>query len=78
MTKRLAISKYFDNGAGRVVRLHNSDLLLFYWHGRNDGHARYVEHVKRYVRNGVEHKSLAALLRSVEAEHKAKRENANA
>ncbi len=49
----------------------DSDVLLFNWHGRSDGVARYVAHVKRYVRNGAEHKSLAALLRAVELEHAA-------
>ena len=64
-----AMSKYFDRGAGHVIRFHNSDNLLFSWHGRNDGAARYIPHVKRYARNGVEYKSLAALLRAVAAEH---------
>lgn len=68
------MSKYFDGGAGHVVRFRGSDTLLFQWHGKADGTARYVEHVKRYTRNGVEHASLAALLRSVEAEHAAARE----
>lgn len=66
---KYAMSKYFAKGAGQVRRFHNSDALLFDWHGRADGAARYVEHVKRYARNGIEHPSLAALLRSVEAEH---------
>lgn len=66
---KYALSRYFARGAGHVIRFHNSDTLLFQWHGRADGHARYVEHVKRYTRNGQEHASLAALLRAIEAEH---------
>lgn len=62
--KKYAMSKWFANGSGHVVRFHNSDLLLFTWNGT----ARYIEHVKRYVRNGKEFASLAALLRSVAAE----------
>lgn len=68
---KYAMSKWFGTGSGHVIRFHNSDTLLFKWNGRADGSARYVEHVKRYVRNGVEHASLAALLRAVEAEHAA-------
>ena len=66
---KYAVSKYFARGAGHVVRYPNSDVLLFNWHGRDDGAARYVEHVKRYTRGGVEFKSMAALLRAVENEH---------
>ena len=66
---KLQVSKYFAKGAGHVKRYPNSDCLLFYWNGRDDGVARHIEHVKRYARNGVEYASLAALLRSVEAEH---------
>lgn len=73
---KYALSKYFDTGAGHVIRFHNSDTLLFQWNGKPDGSARYVEHVKRYVRNGAEHASLATLLRSVEAEHAKARETA--
>lgn len=65
---KYALSKWFGRGAGHVVRFHGSDTLLFSWNGRNDGCARYVSHVKRYVRNGVEYASLAALLRAVETE----------
>jgi len=65
---KYAMSKWFANGSGHVVRLHNSDLLLFKWNGKDDGTARYIKHVKRYVRNGSEFASLAALLRSVAAE----------
>lgn len=72
---KYALSKYFDRGAGHVVRFQNSDTLLFSHHGRADGSARYIEHVKRYARNGAEHKSLAALLRAVEAEHAREQEN---
>lgn len=54
MASRYALSKYFGNGAGHVVRYRDSDVLLFSWHGRADGSARYVEHVKRYARNGAE------------------------
>ncbi|MCA1530886.1 hypothetical protein [Bradyrhizobium yuanmingense] len=67
--KRHAMSKYFGSGAGRVLRQHNSAVLLFSWRGKSDGSARYVERVNRYARNGVEYPSLAALLRAVEAEH---------
>ncbi len=63
------LSKWFGRGAGHAVRYRDSDVLLINWHGRSDGVARYVPHVKRYVRNGAEHASLAALLRSIEAEH---------
>lgn len=69
MSAKCAMSKWFARGSGHAIRFHNSELLLFKWNGRNDGHARYVSHVKRYVRNNVEHASLAALLRSIEAEH---------
>lgn len=67
--KRHAMSKSFSTGAGHVLRHYNSAVLLFSWQGKPDGSARYVEHVNRYVRNGVEYPSLAALLRGVEAEH---------
>lgn len=67
--KRHPLSKSFGNGAGHVLRQHNSAVLLFSWRGRPDGSARYVERVNRYARNGVEYPSLAALLRAVEAEH---------
>ncbi|WP_439399384.1 hypothetical protein ACRQ5Q_18550 [Bradyrhizobium sp. PMVTL-01] len=67
--KRHAMSKYFGNGAGHVLRQHNSAVLLFRWRGKPDGSARYVERVNRYARNGVEYPSLTALLRAVEAEH---------
>ncbi|MDA9547867.1 MULTISPECIES: hypothetical protein [unclassified Bradyrhizobium] len=70
--KRHAMSKYFGNGTGHVLRQHNSAVLLFRWQGKPDGSARYAEHVNRYVRNGVEYPSLAALLRAVEAEHVSK------
>ncbi len=63
------LSKYFGNGSGHVVRYVDSEILLFYWNGREDGAARYVAHVKRYTRERREYKSLAALLRAVEAEH---------
>lgn len=61
---------YFARGAGCASRYAGSDTILFTWHGRADGSARYVEHVRRYARNRVEHKSFAALLRAVEAEHR--------
>ena len=63
------MSKWFARGSGYAVRYTNSDVILFRWNGHEDGAARFVEHVKRYVRKGIEHKSLAALLRSVESEH---------
>lgn len=65
------MSKYFARGAGHAVRFHNSETLLFTWNGRADGSARCIPHVRRYARNGVEHASLAALLRSIEDEHRA-------
>lgn len=68
MASKYAMSKYFAKGAGHVIRLNGSDILLFNWNGRKDGAARYIPHVGRYSRNGIEHKSLAALLRAVEAE----------
>ena len=69
MAQKFQMSKYFANGSGHVVRIKDSDTLLFKWNGKDDGTARYIEHVKRYSRNGKEHASLAALLRSVEVEH---------
>ena len=66
---KYALSKYFGRGSGHAVRFHNSDTLLFQWNGKPDGSARFIEHVRRYARNGQEHASLAALLRSIEAEH---------
>lgn len=69
MASKYALSKYFAGGAGHIIRFHNSETLLVYRHGKADGFARYVPHVKRYTRNGVEHASLAALLRAIEAEH---------
>ncbi|WFU26332.1 hypothetical protein QA649_09020 [Bradyrhizobium sp. CB1717] len=71
--KRHAMSKSFGNGAGHVLRRHNSAMLQFSWYGKPDGSARYVEHANRYARNGVEYSSLAALLRAVEAEHAQKK-----
>jgi hypothetical protein len=65
---KYAMSKYFARGSGHVVRFHDSDVLLFKWNGRDAGSARYVQHVKRYTRNGAEFASLAALLRAIEAE----------
>jgi hypothetical protein len=67
---KYALSKYFAQGAGHVVRFHNSDVLLFSWHGRAIGSARFIEHVRRYMRQGIEYPSLAALLRAVEQERK--------
>lgn len=66
---KYALSKWFGRGSGHAIRFHNSETLLLQWNGRPDGAARYVPHVKRYTRNGAEFPSLAALLRSVEAEH---------
>lgn len=63
------LSKYFARGAGHVVRYRDSEILLFYWNGKENGAARYVAHVKRYTRERREYVSLAALLRAVEAEH---------
>ena|ERR1035437_2827897 len=67
--KKYQLSKYFGGGRGHVVRYRDSEILLFYWSGKEDGAARYVAHVKRYTRERKEFASLAALLRSVEAEH---------
>ena len=67
---KYALSRYFANGAGHAIRFHGSDTLLFQWNGKPDGSARYVEHVKRYTRNGKEFASLAALLRAIDTEHK--------
>jgi hypothetical protein len=69
MAMKYALSKYFGRGAGHVLRMKNSAILLFSWHGNPDGSARYVEHVNRYSRKGQEYPSLAALLRAVESEH---------
>lgn len=66
---KYALSRWFGAGSGHVIRFHNSDILLLYWNGKADGSARYIPHVRRYARNGIEHKSLAALLRAVVAEH---------
>lgn len=66
---KYVLSKWFGGGSGHVVRYSDSDSLLFRWNGRSDGIARYIPHVNRYARNGVEHASLAALLRAVVAEH---------
>lgn len=66
---KYAMSKYFAAGHGHAIRFHDSSTVLIYWNGKSDGAARYVEHVKRYVRSGIEHKSLAALFRAIEAEH---------
>lgn len=73
MKKRIALSKYFATGAGYAVRYADSETVLLMWNGRPDGSARYIEHVKRYARNGTEYASLAALLRGVEAEHSQER-----
>lgn len=67
---KYAMSKYFGNGAGHVMRFHNSETLLFYWNGKADGAARAIPHLRRFARNGVEYASLAALLRAVEESHK--------
>ena len=63
------LSKWFARGSGHVTRYTNSETLLFQWNGKPDGAARYVPHVKRYARNGIEYSTLAALLRGVTAEH---------
>lgn len=65
---RYALSKWFARGSGHVIRFHDSDTLLFRWNGKASGSARYIEHVKRYVRHDKEYPSLAALLRGVEIE----------
>ncbi len=66
---RRALSKWFAKGSGHVVRYPGSETMLFKWNGKSDGSARYIAHVSRYARNGVEYPSLAALLRAVAAEH---------
>lgn len=66
---RRALSKWFAKGSGHVARYPGSETMLFKWNGKSDGTARYIRHVNRYARNGVEYPSLAALLRAVEAEH---------
>lgn len=66
---KLQMSKWFARGSGHVIRYRDSEILLFYWNGKEDRAARYVAHVKRYTREGREYASLAALLRAVEAEH---------
>ena len=63
-------TKYFANGAGCAKRYKGSDVLLFWWHGRDDGTARYIPHVGMYARGALEFRSLAALLKHVAAEHK--------
>jgi hypothetical protein len=65
--------KWFDGGAACVTHYENSETLLFDWNGKPDGAARYIPHVRRYSRGGVEFQSLAALLRAVEAEHALKK-----
>jgi len=72
--QKYEMSKWFAQGACHVVRYRGSDVLLFSRHGKSFGTARHIPHVKRYVRNGVEYASLAALLRAVEAESNAERE----
>lgn len=66
---RRSLSKWFAKGSGHARRYPGSETILLQWNGRPDGTARYIPHVNRYARNGVEHPSLAALLRAVEAEH---------
>lgn len=66
---KYAMSRYFGNGSGHIILMHKSDCLLFYWNGKADGNAMRSNDKKEYFRNGVRHKSLAALLRAVEAEH---------
>ncbi len=68
-TKRHSLSKYFGRGAGHATRYHGSDVILVRWHGRADGHATAEPDGKSYSRAGVAYKSLAALLRGIEAEH---------
>lgn len=63
-------NRWFARGAGCVTRYAGAETLLFSWHGRPDGAARFVPHVNRYTRNGAEYNSLAALLRAIEAEHR--------
>ena len=66
--QKYALSRYFGGGVHHVVRFHDTNTLLFSRHRKYNGSARYVPHVKRYVRNGVEYRSLAALLRAVNDE----------
>ena len=64
---KYTLSKWFAAGSGRATRAPGSDTILFTWNGRAAGHARYVEHVKRYAFDGAEYPSLPALLRAVAA-----------
>lgn len=36
MAAKYARSIYFGNGAGHMIQMHGSDVLLFTWHGRHD------------------------------------------
>jgi len=67
------LSKWFGDGVHHVTRHCHDDALYFEHKGRFNGMARYIPHVNRYVRNGKEHKSLAALLRAVVAEQQESR-----
>ena len=65
---KYAMSKWFANGSGHVIMFHKSNFLLFQWNGRPDGTA-VKGNAKAYQRGDKVFSSLAALLRSVEAEH---------
>lgn len=74
MAAKYARSIYFGNGAGHVVQLHGSDVLLFTWNGRCDGVAYEVPSAAArggyvYSRDGKRYVSRAALLRAVASEH---------
>lgn len=69
MARKFATARTFA-GVGYVARVEGAQTLVFTWRGEPDGTARYVPHVRRYVRNGVEHKSLRALMKAVAAEHR--------
>jgi hypothetical protein len=62
-------NKWFGKGSGLMTRYSDGDAIMFYWNGKPDGAARFIPHVGRYSRRGLEYKSLAALLRAIEAEH---------
>lgn len=77
MAAKYARSIYFGNGAGHMIQMHGSDMLLFTWHGRHDGVAYEVRSDAAargcvYARNGHRYTSRAALLRAVVAEHDGK------
>jgi hypothetical protein len=71
------IGKTFANGRGFVNKPKGSTTLHLSWDGQPAGEARYIPHVKRFSRLGKEYKSLAELLKHVEAEHSGKPDRQN-